>query len=480
MKPIKEALKSIIVPAADAANGNGQHPDPAEIAKAAQSRLEANRQPSVEFPLDALPKELRSIIQCWVDCYLLPPEYYATSVLSAVSALAGNAFRVEYKLFQTETPIIYAAIVGAPGIGKTPAIKFAIKPLLDQEDQLDKEYKDAYDDWKKECFRNAHRKVKTPNPPEPIRRELILNDTTVEAISQSLPNNPRGLLSYRDELIAWFKSMNAYKQSGADLEVWLSVWSNTSMKINRVGKPPLFIRRPFVSVIGGIQPGVLHKLADNNNIDNGFLSRILFAYPDNQDIPPDTDIHPDITVFQHYREILNVIHQLTGHAEEPTVIKLSPEARTRYREHREQKRQVSNAEENEGIRSLHIKMVAYVLRIALLIELIEFACADEKFRASANIAKMTVNQASIERAISLCEYYTTSALKILQRFESPVQTLNAKNKALYEALPAVVSTSVAIEVGEKLIISASTVKRLLYNQTFFKQTPDGSYRKKYT
>ncbi|MEZ4962001.1 MAG: DUF3987 domain-containing protein [Saprospiraceae bacterium] len=477
MKPIKDALKEI------QSNGNG-HPDgtdTAAVAAAAIAKMEADKQPEVKYPLDAFPKPLQGIIQCWVDCYQLPPEYYATSVLAAVSALTGNAFRVEYKLFQTETPIIYAAIVGAPGIGKTPAIKFAIKSVLDKEERLDREWKEAHEEWRKECFKNAHRKVKAPNPPEPVRREVLLNDTTVEAISQSLPNNPRGLLSYRDELLAWFKSMNAYKASGADLEVWLSIWSNTSMKINRVGKPPLFIRRPFVSVIGGIQPGVLHKLTDNNNIDNGFLSRILFAYPDNQDIPPETDIFPDISVFDHYREILDNVQKLPLQEDgEPITLKLHEKAKAHYKAYREQIRLQCNAEENEAIRSLHIKMNAYVLRLALLLELMEFACAEPGFFKNANIAKSTVSLASIERAIRLCGYYTASALKILQRFESPIQTLNARNKALYEELPPIVRTSVAIEVGEKLKMSPSTVKRLIYNQVFFKQMPDGSYRKKFT
>jgi len=60
----------------------------------------------------------------------------------------------------------------------------------------------------------------------------------------------------------------------------LSTYYRQPMQINRASKEPINIKKPSIYVSGGIQPDVLKDLAKDSRAENGFLSRIMFAYPD--------------------------------------------------------------------------------------------------------------------------------------------------------------------------------------------------------
>ena len=89
------------------------------------------------------------------------------------------------------------------------------------------------------------------------------------------------MLVYRDELTGLVASLNQYKGGkGGDKQFWLTPWSSQDYTVNRKGKEPLRIERPFLSVIGNIPPDMLGDLADRRGREDGFIDRILFAYPD--------------------------------------------------------------------------------------------------------------------------------------------------------------------------------------------------------
>ena len=74
--------------------------------------------------------------------------------------------------------------------------------------------------------------------------------------------------------------MNQYRQgNGSDQEKWLLFWSCADTIINRKSEEePQYLYRPFVNVLGCIQPDVLEELSQNK--DNGFIDRILFVMPE--------------------------------------------------------------------------------------------------------------------------------------------------------------------------------------------------------
>jgi hypothetical protein len=61
-----------------------------------------------------------------------------------------------------------------------------------------------------------------------------------------------------------------------------------------------------------------------------------------------------------------------------------------------------------------------------------------------------------------------------------VAALPKRQQALYEKFPLTITSHHAKEIGDRLGMSESSVKRLLYNPKLFKQQSDGNYRKLFT
>ena len=75
-------------------------------------------------------------------------------------------------------------------------------------------------------------------------------------------------------------SMNQYRK-GSDENFWMEAWNGSTTKISRKNLDnSLFIERPYCSVLGGTQPGILKNFAQGDKAANGFFARLLFSYPD--------------------------------------------------------------------------------------------------------------------------------------------------------------------------------------------------------
>ena len=78
-------------------------------------------------------------------------------------------------------------------------------------------------------------------------------------------------------------SMNQYKGGkGSDRQFWLSTWNGETIFIDRAKQmeEPIAVGHPFVSVVGGITPGMLSAMAEDQGRDDGLIDRFLFVYPD--------------------------------------------------------------------------------------------------------------------------------------------------------------------------------------------------------
>src|SRR5207248_2876271 len=113
----------------------------------------------------------------------------------------------------------------------TPGFLKAVAYVYTLQKRLRKEYlakSNAYDEelakWKA-----AEKQAKKdgseigPRPEEPVFQRVVVSDTTIEKLADTLEENPRGLLLARDELSGWLGSFKRYKskEGGTDLPLWL-------------------------------------------------------------------------------------------------------------------------------------------------------------------------------------------------------------------------------------------------------------------
>ncbi len=456
------------------------------------------------FPVEAFPDRIQNVINCFWECFQLPIDYHASSILVAASTTIGNAFAVRYKRGQVYPANIYMAIVGPPGIGKTPAINFGMYPIKSIEKQYRKLHESAYDDWQQKAF--IARNQGNPAPAEPEPQEIVVVDATVESVNKTLVSNPKGVVLWQDELMGWIKNMNSYRK-GADLEYYTSGWSGSPIKVNRTGKGIIWIEHPFINAIGGVQPDILKNMVAGERRENGFTDRILFAYPDFFQIPHENDVEPDDTVYELYQGVIDFLNKLPNDFEVEHMsngaqkvrvyrreIAFTTDARKHYIKYIDQLTDEQNQCEENQLKGILSKMKQYTARFALVLELLQLACnhispkgEPLKFYEIENLTmkKLKVTKESVERAILLTTYYKNTAAKVVNQLQSIVSQQPEYVQAWYEELPEEFSRSLAFEMAEKIEkgmdvkFGKRTVQRYLSNQKgdFFQRLRKGWYRK---
>jgi hypothetical protein len=235
------------------------------------------------FPLDVLPTSLAEFCREGAAAVQCPVDYFGAASVAFAGAAIGLSVNLTVKAHYTEAPNLYLAIVGPPGKKKSPVLKILARPLYAIDREMREAYRVQMGEYEEERreFEVAKKKGDAGEAPDhPIQVQLTLDDTTREAVAQVHSENPRGLVLIKDELTSLVASLDAYRAGkGDDKQFWLKVNSGILVKVNRKGaKEPLIVPQPCVSIVGGLTPDMLPSIKSHG--DDGWLDRILFAYPE--------------------------------------------------------------------------------------------------------------------------------------------------------------------------------------------------------
>lgn len=271
--------------------------DPPQTLKASKTTSALELPPP--FPVDALPKVMASLVRDGAEAIGCPPEFIAVPLIVAAGAAIGNAGELRIKQAWVQGSNIFAAVVGAPGTKKTPGQDLALWALNQIQANLAAEYKQAAIVHKRELkqWQGAKKGERGPEPEPPRFQHVLTTDTTVEALAVILGDESnKGVLVHKDEMVAFVRGMDQYRNGrGTDRQHYLSMWSRTSMKVDRKSSPvPVIVAKPCVSVVGGIQPDLLGDLADAARREDGFIDRLLWSWPDT-DMQQDTWTEDDVS-----------------------------------------------------------------------------------------------------------------------------------------------------------------------------------------
>jgi hypothetical protein len=151
------------------------------------------------------------------------------------------------------------------GAGKSPAQRAMLKPLHELQRDLHAHYQKQCDLLDKD----------DPKPPKP---RILLADTTVEALSEALRDNPRGLLIANDEFEGFLGSLDQYRRSPAsrDRGEWLRAFDGGPHTIERVQRGSVFVPNFGVSLLTATTPTALAKVA-RLLPEDGLLQRFLLV-----------------------------------------------------------------------------------------------------------------------------------------------------------------------------------------------------------
>lgn len=421
----------------------------------------------INFPLDIFPEEIQHyILECnkKLDANI---DYMGCSLLWLISVCVGNTYEIEVKKGWTEPGVIWLAVVGRAGIGKTPSIDNIIKPLNVLNFKEIKRYSDQMEVFNYYNDLTKKEKEEHPEPMKPKKTQFIANDITLEALVDLHQESDNAVGVFKDELAGWFKDMNKYR-AGSDLEFWLSCWSSKSVSVNRMTRKGSFIERPFIPVLGGIQPSIFNQFATDENKDNGFLDRMLLSFPDAKvEEYNENEMHiADImwysnTITRFYQGLKSAFIKRDNDGKIITnTVKFKQEAKEEWKRifNRITKEQ-NNDEENEYLKSMYPKQKSYIPRFALLIHLFS-----SNFDEAVNVNE--VSKDSILKAEKLSNYFIMNAKKIkIEAAElKDIKTAMKGAETTYDKLLAIYKSDSNFnrtKVAEQLGISRQQVINLI-------------------
>ena len=237
----------------------------------------------VPFPVAVIPAPLRSLVEEAAAAHGVPPDFIAVPLLARAGGAMGRSHRIEIKPGFVEFPHLWVAVVAPPGTGKTPAQATARRAIDELQDDARGRYERDLAEAELAEWHAAKRSDRGRKPEiraKPRMEAVFTTDATTEAIAAALQVSP-GFTFIRDELVGWVKSYDAYRSGrGGDRQTWLSMWSAQPIKVDRKGADPIYVTKPVVSVVGGVQPAMLAQLAEEAGRQGEFLERILYSYPD--------------------------------------------------------------------------------------------------------------------------------------------------------------------------------------------------------
>jgi hypothetical protein len=379
-----------------------------------------------KFPVHAFPQPWADFIEAAARSLACPPELVALPTLGVASGAIGRSRELMIKRRYTVPALLWLVAVADPGAKKSAAQGLALTPLYRIENELKEEYEDEKAAWADEMRQHTLKvklarrndEVEPKAPEKPIRRRTLVDDITIEALAKRLEENPRGFLSAQDELSGFLRGMDQYKSGGKGntRQQYLKIWTLGALRVDRKGDDEsLYVGKPFVVLQGGMQPNIIHEIADGR--DDGFMDRFLFCYPERMPAGYSEYEIPEYVEDKYD----SLIESLWGSGDpETTVIGMTPEAKEMFKE---ASHALAQERRTPGFPNVLDgtwgKMDFQLARLALIL-----CCARHALEGD----KEVVNAGDMSRALELLEYFKAAAKKIWgQIFEAdPDESLAAR------------------------------------------------------
>jgi hypothetical protein len=377
--------------------------------------------PYQPFPVDQLPSVIGEYVQEVATAIGCDESFIALPILACVARAIGNSRVIRLKNGWNEPAIVWAAIVGKSGTHKTPALLSATH-FLNQRQQKEIERFEAAEEIYARDLANYERefalwkrsKGDTPppeKPKEPFLKRFVVSDITIEAMADRLAKQFDGVLVVRDELAGWVNGIGEYKGAkSSDNGHWLATWSAAPMTVDRKTgeRKTLYIPRAAVSVVGGIQPGVLRTAMGKEHMQDGMCARLLLAMPDGRKVQW-TERTVSFGTSQLLAEMFDRLIGLEPAWDDegrdvPYVLGLTPEAKTAwvdyYNRHRDEQVGLDG-----DLAAAWSKLEAYTARFALLFQLCSWASGDE-------VSDTEIDEVSMRAAIAVSDWFGREARRV--------------------------------------------------------------------
>ncbi len=399
--------------------------------------LTDTRPPVEPFDEALLPDAFRPWVMDAADRMQAPPDFTAVAIMVAASSVIGRKCVIQPKRWDDwrVVPNLWGAVIGRPGVMKSPALKAGLLFLHQLAAQAREQHheemrnhevtlelaeinkKTAKSEAEKAAKRGDHQKARDlladakraeEEAPPPMRRPIV-NDATVEALGEILIDNPTGTLAYRDELHGLLKSLDREGQEGARAFYLQAYDGDDGYTFDRIirGKN-LHIPAVCLAMLGGIQPSRIRSFirdaATGSAGDDGLIQRFgMMVYPDMPRDWRNVDRWPDNAAKAKAAEVFERLEAMEPDPSSDSASKcltFDDEARERFVEwHTDHMRLLRSG-------TLHPAMESHLSKYLKLVPAIALICALVDGRDE------IVGLGDLRRAIAWSEYLRSHAERV--------------------------------------------------------------------
>jgi len=268
---------------------------------------------ALPFPLEYLNHTQRELVDEIINVYGQDPGVVGITSCSVLAGAMGRSFLAEGGVPGLITAGNIFSLIGLPRSGGKGTVSgFLMKPLVDANSELQKNFRDNL----LPTFKIRHRQIKNqldalhkskelPDQEslitlqrefEQIERQLkyspaiLSGSATGAALVESLARNDEQLMLFSPEAGDAVKvALGRYtSDGGTDIDLMLSGFSGEPFSESRVGRGNNHLEKPCISTLWFVQPVLLRELLSNQQaIERGLAARFLYATSSQKEVPFD-------------------------------------------------------------------------------------------------------------------------------------------------------------------------------------------------
>lgn len=380
-----------------------------------------------------------------------PPDFATISTLVITSSLigAGCGIRPKQQDSWEVIPNLWGACVGRPSVMlKSPSMKEPMAFL----DRLQANYAEQFEQAKIgadfdamagktaidsikaklakaektggniQALKAEYAELMQSAAPEPTRRLLKTNETSIQSMTVLQAQNPRGILVFRDELMGELGSWERDDKK-ADRAYYLEAWNgNAPFNDFKIGRGVTDAKNICISLLGGIQPDKLNAyLYQTMKGDNdGLVQRLQLAvYPDEMDGWQYVDTKPNKAERERAYSIMETLAEMDfiqygayqGEYDDRPYFRFDDEAQQVFIQWLTELQTVKLIQDDSKLVTEHLgKYRSLMPSLALIFHCIDIADGRAQGNVSARAARL---------AVQWCDYLESHARRIYAVAESP-------------------------------------------------------------
>jgi hypothetical protein len=406
--------------------------------------IQSELPPVQAFSVDLLPDSFRPLVVDVAERMQSPMDYSAVVMVLCLAGAVNRRAVIQPKANDTgwtEPANLWGAIVGPPGVMKTPVIQAITSPLVQIQAEWRQEYEGAIAEharlieeheltksaWK-EQFKAAQKAGRSAPerpadaPESPKLRRLTVNDSTFEALHQTMSENSSGVLLLRDEIVGWLAGLD---RAGHETEraFCLEAWNGKNpYTVDRIGRGTIHVPACCMSLLGGIQPGRLRSyLADaleDGPSNDGLMQRFQLAVWPDLDNWEYVDREPNAAAEEQAARVLRKLVELD--AENPARFRFSSEAQGLFIEWLSELEVKIRGDELHPALCAHLSKYRKLMPVlALLFELADRASSVGFVGSVLVNSENLVSLKHTQQAAAWCEYLESHARRIYSCVTTP-------------------------------------------------------------